>query len=56
VFRTSDAFAAVVGALCVPLLVTAAGLEPALLAFALTVPAAALLTAAMLRASAMIDV
>jgi hypothetical protein len=48
-FRTSDALAAVVGALAAPLLVAGAGLEGALVVLAGAVPAAALLTFWMLR-------
>jgi MFS family permease len=44
-FRTSDALAAVVGALAGPALVAAAGLEPAMLAFAAVVPVAAVVLA-----------
>jgi hypothetical protein len=47
-FRTSDALAAVVGALAAPALVTLAGLEPALVTFAAVVPVAGLLTGALL--------
>jgi hypothetical protein len=47
-FRTSDAFAAIAGALAAPALVTLAGLGPALVAFAAVVPAAGLLTAVLL--------
>ena len=48
-FRTSDALAAVTGALAAPLLAAVAGLEPALVVLAGAVPAAALLTWLMLR-------
>jgi hypothetical protein len=48
-FRTSDALAAVAGALAAPLLVAGAGLEGALVVLAAAVPVAALLTFWMLR-------
>jgi MFS family permease len=48
-FRTSDALAAIGGALAAPLLVALAGLGPALAAFAGAVPVAALLTFVLLR-------
>ncbi|MEV6847596.1 MFS transporter [Actinoplanes sp. NPDC051411] len=48
-FRTSDALAAVAGALAAPLLVAAAGLEAALVVLAGAVPVAALIMWSMLR-------
>ena len=47
-FRTSDAFAAIAGALAAPGLVTLAGLGSALLVFATAVPVAGLLTGMLL--------
>jgi predicted MFS family arabinose efflux permease len=49
-FRTSDAFAAIAGALAAPALVAVTGLGPAVLAFAAAVPVAGLLTGTLLLA------